>query len=146
MKTVVAMICGLLFGAGLEVSAMTEPAKVLAFLDVFGAWDPTLACVMGAALAVNSAGYAIARRRDATWLGLPFSLPTRSDLDGQLLGGAILFGIGWGLVGLCPGPALANLHRVSLDLGIFLLAMFGGVFGHQILLREPAAKLKYPAA
>lgn len=138
MKSVVALICGLTFGAGLAVSGMMNPAKVLAFLDIAGAWDPTLAFVMGGALAVSSIGYLVARRRDRAWLGDPFAFPTRQDLDSKLLAGAALFGVGWGLVGLCPGPALANLSRGSFEIALFVGAMVAGIAGFRLLSRESA--------
>jgi uncharacterized membrane protein YedE/YeeE len=127
MQTLVAALCGILFGAGLAVSGMTNPAKVLGFLDVFGRWDPTLAFVIAGAVAVAAAGFAVARRREHAWLGSPFQIPTRRDLDGRLLGGAALFGVGWGLVGLCPGPALANLGRGSSEVALFVGAMLAGI-------------------
>jgi uncharacterized membrane protein YedE/YeeE len=115
------------FGAGLAVSGMTNPAKVLAFLDFLGAWDPTLALVMGGALGVSAVGFALARRRERPWLDGAFEIPTRSDLDPQLVGGAVLFGLGWGLVGLCPGPALAGLFRGSTEVTLFVGSMLVGV-------------------
>lgn len=127
MKAAVAGLCGVLFGAGLAISGMTNPAKVLAFLDVFGSWDPTLAFVMGAALAVSAAGYRVAGGRARAWLGDAFAIPTRRELDAPLLGGAALFGVGWGLVGLCPGPALANLLRGSSEIALFVVAMLAGM-------------------
>jgi len=135
MKIVVALVCGTVFGAGLTVSGMTDPAKVLAFLDFTGAWDPTLAFVMGGALVVSAAGYAVAQRRDRAWLGDAFAIPTRRDLDASLLGGAALFGVGWGLVGLCPGPALASLARGSAEVALFVAAMGIGVIGHRLAAR-----------
>jgi hypothetical protein len=110
MHVLAALACGLVFGAGLALSGMTNPAKVLAFLDVAGAWDATLAFVMGGALAVNAAAYAATRRRASPLFADAFALPTRRDLDARLLGGAALFGVGWGLVGLCPGPARRAHH------------------------------------
>jgi uncharacterized membrane protein YedE/YeeE len=136
MQAVIAAISGLIFGAGLAVSGMTNPAKVLAFLDVFGAWDPTLAFVMGGALAISSVGFALARRRSRPWLAETFSLPTRTDLDPKLVGGAVLFGVGWGLVGLCPGPALANLSRGSADITLFVAAMIAGVLVYRTVTRD----------
>ena len=132
MQALVALLFGTLFGAGLAIAGMTNPAKVLAFLDVAGAWDPTLALVMGAALAVSSAGFAVARRRmRRPWLADAFALPTRSDLDAELVGGAALFGMGWGLVGLCPGPAIADLVRGSPQVYVFMAAMLIGVIAHR---------------
>ena len=133
MQAAIAGVCGIVFGAGLVVSGMTNPAKVLAFLDLAGAWDPTLACVMGAALATNALGVALARRRERPWLATAFSLPTRSDLDARLVGGAAVFGVGWGLVGLCPGPAIANLARGSGEIWIFVAALLAGSIGHRWL-------------
>jgi uncharacterized membrane protein YedE/YeeE len=136
MQQVVAAISGLIFGAGLAISGMTNPAKVLAFLDVFGAWDPTLAFVMGGALAISTTGFALASRRSRPWLADSFSLPTRTDLDPSLVGGAVLFGVGWGLVGLCPGPALANLSRGSAEITLFVAAMIVGIFLYRALTRN----------
>jgi uncharacterized membrane protein YedE/YeeE len=133
MKTAVAGLCGVVFGAGLAASGMTNPAKVLAFLDVTGRWDPTLALVMGAALAVSAGGYLLAGRREHAWLGGRFGIPTRRDIDLSLLAGAALFGVGWGLVGLCPGPALANLARPSSELLWFVTAMLVGIGLHAAL-------------
>jgi uncharacterized membrane protein YedE/YeeE len=134
-RTLVALACGLVFGAGLAISGMTDPARVLGFLDVAGAWDPTLLFVMGAGLAVTTVGTAWARREDGPWLGGRFAWPTRSDLDARLVGGAVLFGVGWGLVGLCPGPALASLVRGSTSVFVFVAAMFAAVLAHRIATR-----------
>ena len=130
-------VAGLIFGAGLALSGMTNPAKVLNFLDVFGAWDPTLACVMGAALAVAAIAFRIAARRSHPWLADAFALPTRTDIDPQLVGGAILFGAGWGFVGLCPGPALASLFRGRWEVELFVGAMLGGVLAYRWLTHDP---------
>ena len=127
MRNAAALFWGTLFGVGLQLSGMTNPAKVLGFLDVFGHWDATLACVMGAALAVSAAGYQVARRRSRAWLGSQIEIPTRREIDAPLLGGAALFGVGWGLVGLCPGPALANLARGSGEILLFTAALLGGL-------------------
>ncbi len=136
MTRAVALLCGAVFGAGLAVSGMTNPAKVLAFLDFAGAWDPTLAFVMGGAVCVYAAAARLARGRERAWLGAPLSLPTRRDLDPSLLGGAVLFGVGWGLVGLCPGPALADLSRPSGDLWLFVAALLAGTAAHRALRRR----------
>jgi hypothetical protein len=140
MQAVVAGLFGIVFGIGLAVSGMTNPAKVLAFLDVAGAWDPTLACVMGAALAVSATGVALARRSLRPWLADAFAFPTRRDLDRDLILGAALFGVGWGLVGLCPGPALANLWRGSGEILVFVSAMLAGVLVHRLVLTPPRAR------
>jgi uncharacterized membrane protein YedE/YeeE len=122
-----ALASGLVFGAGLALAGMTNPAKVLSFLDVAGAWDPTLALVMGSALGVNAAAYALTRRRAQPLFAETFALPTRSDLDARLFGGAALFGLGWALVGLCPGPALASLARGDAHVWGFVAAMCAGM-------------------
>lgn len=132
MQALGALLCGVVFGAGLAISGMTNPAKVLAFLDVAGAWDPTLALVMGGALAVSAVGYAVARGRARPWLADAFAIPTRRDLDARLIGGAALFGVGWGLVGLCPGPALADLARGSPQVTTFVAAMLAGIVAHRV--------------
>jgi uncharacterized protein len=124
-----ALLSGLVFGAGLALAGMTNPAKVLSFLDVAGAWDPTLALVMGSALGVNALAYALTRRRVKPLFAEAFALPTRADLDARLLGGAALFGVGWALVGLCPGPALASLARGESEVLAFVAAMALGMLG-----------------
>jgi uncharacterized membrane protein YedE/YeeE len=129
--TLVSLALGILFGAGLAVSGMTNPAKVQNFLDVFGSFDPSLALVMGGALAVSAVGYQLARRAEAPWLGTRFELPTRSALDTPLLVGSALFGIGWGLGGFCPGPALAGLLQGASGVYLFVAAMLAGVALHR---------------
>jgi uncharacterized membrane protein YedE/YeeE len=124
--------CGLIFGAGLLISGMTQPEKVLGFLDIFGAWDATLALVMAGAVAVSAAGFALARRRGAPVLATTYHWPTRSDIDAPLVMGAVLFGTGWGLVGICPGPALVNLAGFSLPIVIFVGAMALGMLGYEL--------------
>ena len=126
-KTVSAFAVGLLFGIGLLVSGMANPAKVLAFLDVTGHWDPSLAFVMAGAVAVSAAGYRVARRRGRPVLAPRLEIPTRRDLDPRLLVGAALFGVGWGLVGLCPGPALTILSVVPAPAATFVAAMAVGM-------------------
>jgi uncharacterized membrane protein YedE/YeeE len=122
-----ALASGLVFGAGLALAGMTNPAKVLSFLDLAGAWDPTLALVMGAALGVNALAYALTKRRAKPLFADAFALPSSTDLDARLLGGAALFGLGWALVGLCPGPALASLARGDAHLLGFVAAMCAGM-------------------
>jgi uncharacterized membrane protein YedE/YeeE len=132
MRTLLAATgAGVVFGAGLALSDMTNPAKVQNFLDLFGTWDPSLAFVMGAALAVSALGYWIARRRGAPLLAGAFSIPTRRDLDPELLAGAALFGVGWGLGGFCPGPALAGLGQGVAGVYLFVAAMLAGVVLHR---------------
>lgn len=122
------LAAGLLFGAGLAISGMVDPAKVTNFLDLAGSWDPTLAFVMGGAVAVAFAGYRIAFARGAPVLADRFELLASNRIDGRLLGGAAIFGIGWGLVGFCPGPAIASLGLGSTGVWLFVAAMLGGMF------------------
>lgn len=124
-------ICGLVFGAGLLISGMTQTEKVLGFLDFFGAWDATLVFVMAGAVAVASVGFALAKRRGAPLLAAQSLWPTRRDIDAPLVTGAALFGIGWGLVGLCPGPALVNLAGLSLPVIVFVAAMAAGMLSFE---------------
>jgi uncharacterized membrane protein YedE/YeeE len=138
--------CGLIFGIGLLVSGMTEPQKVLGFLDIFGAWDATLAFVMAGAVAVASAGFALARRRNAPLLASAFAWPSRSDIDAPLVVGAGLFGLGWGLVGICPGPALVNLAGLSAPIVVFAIAMVLGMLGYELWQRQGIAKSAPPSA
>ena len=122
-----AILVGLLFGAGLAISDMINPARVLAFLDVAGPWDPSLAMVMGAALIPSAIAYLIRRKMAAPVCDTQFHIPTRSDIDQPLVIGAALFGLGWGLVGLCPGPAIAGLISLQWETGLFVLAMLAGM-------------------
>lgn len=128
MKTLMGYIAGLLFGLGLALAGMTDPARVLGFLDLFGAWDPTLMFVLGGAVATTFIGYRIVFRRERPMLGETFQLPTRQDLDARLIGGAALFGIGWGLSGYCPGPAIASIAGLTAPLLAMLAAMVAGWF------------------
>jgi uncharacterized protein len=138
--------CGLIFGIGLLVSGMTEPQKVLGFLDVFGAWDATLAFVMAGAVAVAGIGFAFARRRSAPLLAPSFGWPSRSDIDTPLLAGSALFGIGWGIAGICPGPALVNLAGLSAPIVVFVFAMLLGMLGYELWQRQRATKGAPPSA
>ena len=124
----VAGATGLVFGLGLVVSGMSNPAKVLGFLDLAGPWDPSLAVVMAGAIAVGAVGFAFARRRTATLLGLPIQLPDREVIDRRLVIGAAAFGVGWGLAGLCPGPAFVALSTASHEAIVFGAAMLAGMF------------------
>lgn len=132
-RILAAFAAGLLFGLGLVVSQMVNPAKVLAFLDVFGDWDPSLAFVMAGAVAASSLGYALARRRGVPVLAPKLQIPTRRDLDSRLVTGAALFGIGWGLVGLCPGPALTGLALGRWEVYLFVAAMLAGMALYRLL-------------
>jgi uncharacterized membrane protein YedE/YeeE len=132
---IAALGSGLVFGLGLVISGMTQPSKVLGFLDVFGHWDPTLAIVMAGALVVVAPGFALLRGRDTSILGVTLDWPSRRTIDRSLIGGAVLFGIGWGLVGLCPGPALANLAGLSPKVFGFVVAMAIGARAQDALRR-----------
>ena len=127
------LVSGALFGAGLTIGGMTDPARVRGFLDLFGDWDPTLAFVMGGALIVMAVAWQVRKRMSRPLFGNRFSLPDRSDLDPPLIAGAALFGIGWGLAGLCPGPALASLALAPLSVLPFVFAMLAGMAVHRLL-------------
>ena len=131
--------CGLIFGLGLLISGMNEPEKVLGFLDLFGAWDATLAFVMAGAVTVGSAGFALARRQHAPLLAPAFAWPSRRNIDAPLLIGSVLFGIGWGLAGICPGPALLNLEGLTAPIVVFVAAMVVGMFGFELWQRRGVA-------
>lgn len=126
MREFCAWVAGLLFGIGLLVSGMADPAKVQAFLDIGGAWDPSLAWVMAGAVSITALGFQAARHRQQSWLGWPMQWPTRQELDRPLLVGSLLFGCGWGLVGYCPGPALVSISLNGSAL-LFVLAMLAGM-------------------
>jgi uncharacterized membrane protein YedE/YeeE len=125
----VAALAGTLFGAGLVISGMTQPARIAHFLDPLHGWDPSLAFVMAGAVAVYAIGYAWTRRRlDQPWFDMSFHLPARTDIDPQLVTGAAIFGIGWGLGGLCPGPGLVAAASGSISAIAFVLAMVAGMY------------------
>jgi uncharacterized protein len=138
MTRVSPFLAGLLFGAGLCLSGMVYPAKVLAFLDLAGAWDPSLAFVMGGAVAVAFFAFRIADRRGASLTGGPFHLPTAEAIDARLIGGSVIFGVGWGLVGLCPGPAIANLGFLDRRAALFVACMILGMGLYHLLAAVPA--------
>ncbi len=126
MPVLIAAISGILFGLGLAISGMTNPLKVISFLNPIDGWDPSLALVMGAALVVFGIGFRLAARRSAPLFEDKFHLPTRSDLDKRLIIGAMLFGIGWGIYGLCPGPAISTFLVAPASSGLFTVAMLVG--------------------
>src|SRR5690554_4990896 len=128
LKPVMSYIASLLFGLGVGVSGMTDPARVLGFLDLFGAWDPTLMFVLGGAVVTTFIGYRLVFRRERPMVGDTFQLPSRQDLDARLIGGAALFGVGWGLSGYCPGPAIASIAGLTAPLFAMLIAMVAGWF------------------
>jgi len=142
LQSLVSLIAGILFGAGLVIGGMTDPGKVIGFLDLAGRWDPSLAFVMGAALCVTLPVFQfVVRGRARPVLGPRYYLPTRTDLDPQLLIGSVLFGIGWGIAGLCPGPAIANLASGAPEVLAFVAAMIAGMW-----LRDRVAADKGPAS
>ena len=139
-RTLAAFACGLIFGFGLLISGMMQPAKVLAFLDIFGAWDPSLAVVMAAALAVSVAGYALARKRVQPLFDTRSLWPTATAIDRPLVAGSVLFGIGWGMVGLCPGPALENLATLSPQVIVFVIAMALGMLAQNLWSKRKSSQ------
>nr|WP_284214718.1 YeeE/YedE family protein [Comamonas jiangduensis] len=127
MIAIVALLSGLVFGLGLILSGMGNPAKVQNFLDIGGTWDPSLGLVMGGAIAVGLVAFTWAKRRKTSVLGEPMQLPTSTAVDRKLLTGAALFGAGWGLAGFCPGPAVMNLATLRFEVWLFVAAMLAGM-------------------
>jgi uncharacterized membrane protein YedE/YeeE len=140
MRLVASYIIGLIFGIGISISGMANPAKVLNFFDVAGTWDPSLIFVMGGALITTFIGYRFVLRRPAPSFEETFKLPTRRDLDLPLIGGSAIFGIGWGIAGFCPGGALPALGTGRSEVFIFTVALIAGVFAAKALQRMIAAK------
>jgi uncharacterized protein len=132
---------GLLFGTGLILSGMTDPGKVIGFLDLFGAWDPSLAFVMGGAILVGVGAFALAKKRATTFLGGALHLPKSNDIDKRLVIGGLVFGAGWGLAGFCPGPALVSLGAGQPKAAAFVLAMLVGMGVFELLERRKARDL-----
>lgn len=145
MRSLAAAFFGVLFGAGLLVSGMLDPAKVIGFLDVAGAWNPQLAFVMGGAIAAAFPAFLIAKRRRTALLGGPIQLPETKLLDARLVGGAALFGLGWGLVGICPGPGVVLLGFAGPHAWLFGAAMVAGLLGARFAIR-PRLPTVAPAA
>lgn len=137
MNALIALAAGLIFGLGLMVSGMSDPGKVLGFLDVAGHWDPSLAFVMAGAIPVAFAGFRMAARRPATPLGQPVHLPQARAVDTRLVLGSALFGIGWGLAGICPGPAFVLMGLASGPALIFVPAMLAGMGAFEWYARRP---------
>jgi uncharacterized membrane protein YedE/YeeE len=133
MSFIVNLLLGLLFGIGLVISGMADPAKVINFLDLAGSWDPSLAFVMGGAVVVAFFGYRLVLGRKRPLLAADFQLPKRSAIDGRLVAGAAIFGLGWGLGGFCPGPALTSLGLAETGTLVFVPAMFAGMLGGQMV-------------
>ena len=130
MGNLFGFISGLVFGLGLILAGMADPLKVKGFLDLAGAWDPSLALVMGGAIALGMVAFALAKRRELSWTGAPIEIPTHRSIDTRLIVGGVLFGAGWGIGGFCPGPALVALGSGMGAAGIFVVAMLVGMVVH----------------
>ena len=127
MHVLASLLAGLVFGIGLIVSGMANPARVLGFLDLAGAWDPSLALVMIGAIAIGTAAFFIARQRAVSLLGVAMRLPASRDIDRRLIGGGLLFGVGWGIAGICPGPGVVVLGMGEVKGLVFVAAMLAGM-------------------
>lgn len=132
-------VVGLLFGWGLLISGMTDPGKVLGFLDLAGAWDPSLAFVMGGGVLVGLVGFTVARKRTRSLLGSAMHLPTSRDLDRRLVVGSLAFGVGWGLAGFCPGPGIVAMGAGESKAALFVVAMIVGMLFFEVLDRRAKA-------
>jgi uncharacterized membrane protein YedE/YeeE len=139
MKNITSLLAGIFFGIGLVVSGMTNPAKVIGFLDITGDWDFSLALVMAGAVIFNLVSFTLIKKRSISILNGPISWPNKNQIDLKLLGGASLFGIGWGLVGICPGPAIVNLINLNTGVIIFVLSMLSGMFIYQFIANMRAS-------
>ena len=135
MRELMALLSGLIFGLGLILGGMTDPGKVKGFLDVAGAWDPSLALVMGGAIAVAVFAFAAARRRSRSWSGDRMDIPTSRVIDARLIAGGVVFGTGWGLAGFCPGPALVAMSAGVGSAAVFVIAMLAGMVVHDRFLQ-----------
>jgi len=140
MRRTIEFVVGLVFGWGLLLSGMTDPGKVQGFLDLFGHWDPSLALVMGGAIAVGIFAFALARRRSSAILGGPIRLPASNEIDRRLIAGSLIFGAGWGLAGFCPGPGIVAMAAGEIKAAVFVAAMLVGMLGLQLLDRRGGAK------
>jgi len=138
MQIVIALLSGVIFGAGLAVSGMVNPAKILNFFDIAGTWDPSLIFVMAGALAVTMVGYRLAWQRPSPMFAATYHLPSANQIDARLIGGSALFGLGWGLSGFCPGPAIASLTTLSTEPVIFIIAMLAGMLAVKLPVLRPA--------
>ncbi|MCH8550353.1 MAG: YeeE/YedE family protein [Natronospirillum sp.] len=137
-RLLAALAAGVLFGFGLSVAQMIDPAKVVNFLDLFGTWDPSLAFVMGGGLLVNAIATPFILRQQKPLFTEFFQIPTRSDIDARLVGGGVLFGVGWGLAGYCPGPLLTSLSFANMDIVTIVVAYLAGTFATRWVLNRPA--------
>ncbi|MES2785990.1 MAG: DUF6691 family protein [Pseudomonadota bacterium] len=145
MLVFTSLLAGLVFGIGLIISGMADPAKVQGFLDLAGAWDPSLAFVMGGAIAVGVIAFAVARRRSVSLLGAAMRLPHSREIDRRLVGGSVLFGIGWGVAGFCPGPGLVALGMGEMKAVVFVAAMLAGMGAFELFERRKHAPLAHGA-
>lgn len=146
MTVFTSFLAGLVFGLGLIVSGMANPAKVLGFLDLGGRWDPSLAFVMGGAIAVGAVAFAVARRRTRSLLGAAMRLPAARAIDRRLVAGSVLFGIGWGVAGFCPGPGLVAAGMGEAKALVFVAAMLAGMVGYELIERRRSAAADMPGA
>jgi uncharacterized protein len=132
MRNLLCLAIGLVFGIGLCLSGMTHPDKVIGFLDIAGLWDPSLAFVMGGAIAVGVIAFSLAKKRERDLFGGPMELPTRRTIDRPLVIGSVIFGVGWGLVGICPGPGVVDVGFFELPALVFVAAMALGMVVHKV--------------
>ena len=146
MSRISEFVVGLLFGLGLQLSGMTDPGKVLAFLDPLGHWDPSLALVMGGAIAVGVFAFALAKKRTTSFLGGTLSLPKASQIDKRLVLGSLTFGAGWGLAGICPGPGLVSMASGEPKAALFVGAMLAGMVAFEIIDRLTRKRAPTPTA
>jgi uncharacterized protein len=137
-STLAAFVAGVIFAIGLAIGGMTKPAKIVGFLDFTGNWDPSLMFVMGGAVMTHTILYRLIRKRPTPLFTAAFSVPTRTDIDARLLGGAALFGIGWGLSGFCPGPAITSLASGQTSILIFVAAMIVGMYLYTVDMKRKA--------
>jgi uncharacterized membrane protein YedE/YeeE len=143
MQKISEFVVGLLFGMGLLLSGMADPAKVLGFLDLFGSWDPSLALVMGGAILVGFFAFTLAKKRTTSFLGGALRLPQANQIDRRLVIGSLLFGAGWGLAGFCPGPALVSLFAGQPKAAVFVVAMVAGMILFELAdryIHQPRAR------
>lgn len=141
-EALISLLLGLIFGIGLVVSGMSNPDKVLHFLKFWESWDPSLAFVMIGALLVTAPFYYFSKKRARPLLGLQFAWPTKTKIDKSLIFGAVLFGVGWGLVGVCPGPGITNLAMLDAKFATFVASMFGGMVLFQATFSRLQQRLK----
>ena len=139
MFVLTSLLSGLVFGLGLIISGMANPAKVLGFLDLAGAWDPSLALVMAGAIAVGFFAFLVAKRRSLSLIGAEINMPTATQIDKRLVAGGMLFGIGWGMAGFCPGPGLVALGMGEPKALVFVAAMLAGMGVFELLEKRPLA-------